>query len=184
MKSLYKILFNNSQQKVLSFLVENIGEEYIEKDIVKHSGVKKSAVNLALHELSKEKIIKRKQIGRSSLYIADNKNNIIKEIKIFQNILEIEPLVEKLKTHSQKVTLFGSSAVGANTKESDVDLFVLTNKLSEVRKIISDSNITEKIQLIIKSPAEMLKINKKKPLLFQEIEKGRVLWEANEDEGI
>ncbi|MDD5464295.1 MAG: nucleotidyltransferase domain-containing protein [Candidatus Moranbacteria bacterium] len=184
MKRLYKLLFNTSQQKVLAFLAENAGDEYQEKEIVKHSGVKKSMVNLVLHELAEEKIIDRRQIGRSSLYSANRKSNIIKEVKILQNILEIESLVYDLKRESQKVVLFGSSANGTNTKESDIDLFVLTNKSAEIRKIISSSSLEEKIQLIIKSPAEMLKINKKKPLLFQEIEKGKILWEVNEDEGI
>ncbi|PIP27856.1 MAG: hypothetical protein COX29_04165 [Candidatus Moranbacteria bacterium CG23_combo_of_CG06-09_8_20_14_all_35_22] len=176
-----EIFFTTSQQKILAFICENVGEEFQEKEISKKTGVKKSAVNLALHLLVKHKLISCRKIGRSSLYSADVKNNLIREMKILLNILALEPLVEKLRLESIRIVLFGSFADGMNKKDSDIDIFVLTNSLNVVRKIINNSEFSEKIQLIVKTPNEMIKINKNKPLLFQEIEKGRVLWEKNED---
>ena len=181
MGAIDKLLFATASQKVLAFLVENAGEEYQEKEIARKAGVKKSAVNLALRELSEDRIINRKKIGRSSLYSADVSNNFIREVKILQNVLMLDALVDKLKKESLKIILFGSFANGMNKKDSDIDLFVLTNGEREVRKEISNSDLAERIQLISKTPGEMLKINKKKPLLFQEIEKGKVLWEINEN---
>ncbi|KKP80170.1 MAG: hypothetical protein A2271_03725 [Candidatus Moranbacteria bacterium RIFOXYA12_FULL_35_19] len=176
-----ELFFTTSQQKILAFICENVGEEFQEKEISKKTGVKKSAVNLALHLLVRNKLISHRKIGRSSLYRADVKNNLIREMKILLNILALEPLVEKLRLESIKIILFGSFASGTNKKDSDIDLFILTNNLKNVRKIINNSFFVEKIQLIAKTPIEMIKINKNKPLLFQEIEKGRVLWEKNED---
>lgn len=184
MNNLHKLLFNTAQQKILAFLAENAGESYQEKEVAKKTVVKKSAVNLALRELFEMKIINRQKIGRSSLYSADAKKNIIREIKVLQNISTIEPLVNKLEEDSQKIVLFGSFADGTNTKDSDIDLFILTNHPTAIRKILNDSALAERIQIITKTPVEMLKINKNKPVLFQEIEKGRVLWEKNEDQGI
>lgn len=181
MNSLNKLLFSTSQQKILAFLAENAGESYQEKEIAKKTGVKKSAVNLALRELFENKIIARQKIGRSSLYSANAKNNIIREIKILQNISALETLINKLTGNSQKIVLFGSFADGTNKNDSDIDLFILTNHPAAIRKILNDSAFAERIQIIAKTPAEMLKINKNKPLLFQEIEKGKVLWETNEN---
>ncbi|MFA6160027.1 MAG: nucleotidyltransferase domain-containing protein [Parcubacteria group bacterium] len=181
MSIIEKIIFTTSQQKALVFLVENTGKEFQEKEIVKKTGVKKSAVNLALRKLSENKIIKCKKIGRTSLYQADSKNNLIREIKVLLNVSKLEPLINKLKSESIKIILFGSFANGTNKKDSDIDLFVLTNNINGVRKIINNSEIAERVQLIVKSPSEMIKINKNKPLLFQEIEKGKVMHEKNED---
>jgi predicted nucleotidyltransferase len=178
------LFFTTSQQKILAFLGENAGEEFQEKEISNETGVKKSATNLALRLLVKLGLISRRRIGRSSLYSADANNNLVREIKIILSILALDPLVKKLKADSAKVVLFGSLATGTNKQDSDIDLFVLTNNPEKIRRIINGSNLAAKIQLIIKTPAEMLKINKNKPLLFQEIEKGRVLWEANENQGI
>ncbi len=177
------ILFSTSQQKTLSFLVEDFSE-YTEKEISQKTGVKKSAVNLALRYLVGCGLIQKRKVGRTALLQADFKNNLTKEIKILKNILEIQPLIEKLKKESFKIILFGSFANGVNSRESDIDLFVLSNKNKEVRRIINNSEFAERAQLILKTSSEMLKINKNKPLLFEEIEKGKVLWEKNEDEGI
>lgn len=179
-----KLFSTVSQQKILFFLAENVEAEFQEKEISARTGVRKSAVNLALRQLVEKKIIQKRKIGRSSLYVADVKNNIIREIKILQNIVTVEPLIGKLKEISQKIILFGSSSDGTNRKNSDIDLFILTNKFTEVLRIANNSSLAEKLQIIAKTPTEMLKINKKKPLLFQEIEKGRVLWEINENQGI
>lgn len=181
MSIIEKIIFTTSRQKVLVFLAENIGEEFQEKEIVKKTGVKKSAVNLALRKLAENKIINYKKIGRTSLYQADGKNNLIREIKTLLNVLKLESLINKLKSESIKIILFGSFANGTNNKDSDIDLFVLSNNANDVRKIINNSEFAEKAQLILKTPAEMIKINKNKPLLFQEIEKGKVMHEKNED---
>lgn len=136
---------------------------------------------MALRKLAENKIINCKKVGRTSLYQADGKNNLIREIKILLNVLRLEPLINKLKSESIKIILFGSFASGTNNKDSDIDLFVLANNANGVRKIINNSEFAEKVQIILKTPAEMIKINKNKPLLFQEIEKGKVMYEKNED---
>jgi predicted nucleotidyltransferase len=177
MKSIQHTIFATSEQKIISFLADNSGKEFTEKEISKASKVKKSAVNLALHRLSANRLISKKTIGRSSLFKIEENNLFAKEIKILQSILTLSDLLEKLKPFSQRIILFGSSAEGRNTKESDIDLFVQTDSPEKVRKVILSSPLREKVQLIAKKPKEILKINKKKPLLFQEIDRGRVLWE-------
>lgn len=180
MHKLSKLLFSTSQQKVLSFLVEDLAE-YTEKEISRNTTVQKSAVNLALRDLVSCGLVQKRKIGRTALLQADFRHNAVREIKILKNILEVQSLIEKLKKESLKIILFGSFASGLNYKESDIDLFVLTNNDRSIRKIINNSEFAERVQLISKTPSELLKINKNKPLLFQEIEKGRVLWEINED---
>ena len=177
---LNKIFFFTSSQRILVFLATHSDEEFTEKEISKQTGVKKSAVNLALRDLAGAGLIIRRKIGRSSLFKADSRENMIREIKILNHIKNLAPLVKKLKKISDKIVLFGSAVDGTDTKTSDIDLFVLSANLKEVRKIVNDSPLSEKIQLIVKSPKEMLSINRQKPLLFSEIEKGRVLWEKNE----
>lgn len=181
MKNIKNTLFATSQQKIISFLAANPGEEFTEKDLSKTTGVKKSAVNLALRKLVENKLVNRKTVGRSSIYRIEESNLVAKEIKVLQSILTMSRLLDKLKPQSQKIILFGSAARGENNKDSDIDLFVQSNNPDQVKKIVFSSSLREKIQLIIKKPGDMLKINKDKPLIFQEIEKGRVLWENHEE---
>lgn len=177
MKNLPKQLFFTVEQKVIKFLSTNADKEYTEKEIGDLTEMKRSSVNLALHSLSEEGIVKKRKVGRTSLYSAGTDHMVIKELKILQNLLSIYSLIEKLKPESQKIILFGSSAKGTNTAESDIDLFVQTNNVDKVREIINSSQFKDKIQLIVKTPKEMLAINNQKPLFFQEIEKGKLIWE-------
>ena len=152
----------------------------MEKEISRRTGVKKSATNLALRNLARADLITRRKIGRSSLFKADISEHLTREIKVLSTTEKISSLIKKLKKTSEKIVLFGSAAAGTNTKDSDIDLFVLTSHSKLARSIVNDSPLAEKIQLICKTPAEMIKINKQKPLVFSEIEKGRILWEKNE----
>lgn len=180
MKNIKKYLFFTATQKALDFLAANTDKQFTEKEISKATGVKKSAVNLALRDLVDEKLIFKKKVGRTSIYNADKGSLLIKEIKILQNVLILYPLIEVLKPESQKIILFGSSAKGENTSESDIDIFVLANNIEQVRKIVNSSKLRNNIQLITKTPKEMLLANRQKPLFYQEIEKGKTLWENYE----
>ncbi len=170
-------IFTTPSQRILVFLANNIDREYSEKEIVEQAGVKKSSANSALRQLSSSGILEKRKIGRNSIYKADGKNNTIRGIKILQNITLISPLVERLKPNSQKVIIFGSRAQGTDTAESDIDIFVQSNNPAAVRKIVDSSELKNRIQLIVKQPKEMLAINDEKPLFFEEINKGKVLWE-------
>jgi predicted nucleotidyltransferase len=177
MNNLSQYIFFTAGQKVIEFLSANADKQYTEKEISDSIRVKRSSINLALHTLNEEGLVSRKKIGRTSLYGADANHIIIKELKTLQNLLLIYPLIEKLKTESQKIILFGSNAKGSNTAESDIDIFVQTNNVRKIREIVDSSQLKNKIQLIVKTPKEMLIINNQKPLFFQEIEKGKLIWE-------
>jgi predicted nucleotidyltransferase len=177
MKNITQHIFFTVKQKILEFLVFNVDKQYTEKEISELIGAKKSSINLALRILSEEGLINRKKMGRTSLYGADENHIIIKELKILQNLLVIHPLIEKLKPESQKIILFGSTSKGTNTAKSDIDIFVQTNNIKKIREIVNSSQLKDKIQLIVKTPKEMLAINNEKPLFFQEIERGKLIWE-------
>ncbi|MDD5013071.1 MAG: nucleotidyltransferase domain-containing protein [Candidatus Pacebacteria bacterium] len=177
MKNIKKHIFTTATQKILDFLIANTDKQSTEKEITEKTGVKKSAVNLALKELVKDGLLEKEKIGRTSVHSLSKDHAIIKELKILQNIIQIYPLVEKIKPLSQKIVLFGSSARGTNTTESDIDIFVQSNNPEEIKRIIDSSELKERIQLIVKMPKEMVVINKEKPLIFQEIDKGRILFD-------
>ena len=173
-----KYLTATSHQKVLSFLLNHPPRSYMEKEIVKATKVSKSAANEALKELAKDKFVLQEKKGRMSFYSIDLNDPVIRRLKSTENVSLLKPLVEQLKKNSQKIILFGSFAEGTNIEESDIDLFILSNQPDNVQKIIQKSPLAEKIQPVIKKPSEFIGLDKKKPLFYQEIERGIILWEA------
>lgn len=177
MKKIKKYLAVTSHQRVLNFLLNHPSRSYVEKEIVKGTGVSKTAVNESLKELAKDELVLREKKGRMSFYSVDLSDPAIRRLKSTENIFLLKSLVEQLKKVSQKIILFGSFAEGTNIEGSDIDLFILSDQSEKVQRAIQRSSLAEKIQPVIKKPSEFINLDKKKPLFYQEIERGIVLWE-------
>jgi len=82
-----------------------------------------------------------------------------------------------LQPFTEKAVLFGSSADGTNTEDSDIDLLVVSNQKADINNVFNKFKSEHKIQLILKSPQEYISLEKKEPIFFAEIEKGTPLWQ-------
>lgn len=178
MNQIKKYLTVTSHQKVLSFLLNHPSCSYMEKEIVKATKISKTAVNEALKELARDKLILQEKKGRMSFCSIDLSDPVIRRLKSTENVSLLKPLVEQLRKVSQKIILFGSFAEGTNIEKSDIDLFILSEQPESVQRIIQKSPLVEKIQPVTKKPSEFIGLDKKKPLFYQEIERGIILWEA------
>jgi len=75
--------------------------------------------------------------------------------------------------------LFGSRADGTYSSNSDFDIFVVTMKTEDVHRIVRKHRLAEMIQLISKTPEQMLIFDKEEPVFRNQIKKGIVLWEQS-----
>lgn len=168
---------STSHQHVLAFLASRPDARYYDAEITKATGLSAGAVNQALRDLAKDGYLIQETKGRMKFYSIDIDNPIIRQFKVLLNIVELNPLVEKLKEYSKRIVLFGSAAKGKNTEESDIDLFVMTNEPEEIRNIIFGDELAEKIQLVVKTPTEYASMSEKEPVFYERVMKGMVLWE-------
>jgi predicted nucleotidyltransferase len=94
----------------------------------------------------------------------------------------VEPLIEELKKISNRIVLYGSCALGTDTSESDLDLFVVSTSKEDVSKVISNFKFPKgyeniHIQSVIKTPIELLEEDESEQAFIEEVERGIVLWE-------
>lgn len=171
------ILNNTSYQQILTFLADMPEKTFYDSEVAKEAGLSVGATNQALKALAKEGYIKQETKGRMKFYSADLSNAIVRQFKVLINVLIIENLIKNLKEVSNKIVLFGSSATGTNIKESDIDLFILANQPKKVLDIINNHPLAEKIQAVIKKPADYLTLKKKDPIFYEEVSKGFLIWE-------
>jgi predicted nucleotidyltransferase len=169
---------NTSQQRILAFLANHPSRSYFDKEVREATELSSGATNQALRELAEEGYIQKEKKGRMSFYSVDLSNPLIRQLKILLNITSIYPLIEKLRDRSVRIILFGSTAQGTNMEDSDIDLFVLTNTPKEVTKLVNDSNLAEKTQLVIKKPVDWAALKNRDPIFYEEVERGLILWEA------
>lgn len=177
MENLKKLVFSTPLLRTLDFLLhqkDEVSDIEITKQIL---GVKRAAVHQALTRLSHMGIIDRIRRGRRCYNILHQSNPWFLPLKITSNLLEIQPLVEELKAHVTRLVLFGSRAQGTNDAGSDFDLFVIATDKPAIVRIIDNSDLADRIQLIVKTEAEMLDLEESEPVFARQIRGGVVLWE-------
>ncbi len=181
--SIRQLLVASGEQKVLNYLVSQ-DDWQTAKEIQKKVGLSKAAVNFALNKLSKLDLVKKDQKGKTYLYRVSSSYPFVvlaKQFKVLDNIIACLPLIEKLKSVSQKIILFGSAARGEDLQESDIDILVVTHNKKKAKDLAEKSLLKRKIQLIAKSPLDFAELEKKAPVFFREVELGIVLWEKEDN---
>lgn len=171
--SLEKLLFFTNPQKVLAFLLAHPSSKFYDREIAKLSGVSRAGANFALRDLAKAGLVQREKKGRMFFYFIDPKDTLICQLKVVQNITLLMPLISKIKKECLRIVLYGSAANGTNQEESDVDLFILSRTKEKI-------SLPFKIQPVIHTPQEWIKIERSNPVFANQIEKGIVLWNSNE----
>jgi len=177
-----KILIATNSQKILSFLVENPGTEFLSKEIQKATKISKAGTNFALNDLVKAKLVKREKRGKVYLYSIDSTSPVTKQLKVLKTIVSLSPLIKKVRNFAKMIILYGSKSRGEDTKDSDIDLFIVTNKPKEVETTIKEEKMSKKIQLTIKTPLKYVEMETTNPTFYKEVERGITLWESKDEQ--
>lgn len=170
------------KQKVLSLLVKFSDQEFYEREVARKLGISAGSANRALNELFSSGVMWRRREGKMYFYSIDSSNAVLIEFKKMVNLMLIEPLVEELKKMSSRVVLYGSCALGTDTSESDMDLFVVSNSKEDVSNVISGFTFPRgfeniHIQPVLRTPVELLEGRESERTFIEEVDRGVILWE-------
>lgn len=165
---------------VFEFFLEDPMREYHEREVVRRTGVSKGSAGKILKLLASLDFLTREEKGRMAIYKLNLKEPTVRQFKILVNIFALKNLLDKLRQFSRKVVLFGSCSQGTDAKESDIDLLIITTEKEWVRKITSEFNQENerKIAPVVVSMNEYVLLRKEDRPLYENIERGVVLWEA------
>jgi len=177
-------LVSTNAQKVLGFLIQSPGKQFLANEIEKAAKVSRAGVNFSLRKLAKEKLVLREKKAKIYLYSVDYNNPVIKQLKVLKITMLLQPLVNKLKALSKKIILFGSCARGENIANSDIDIFILTDSSKAIEEKTKKSNLREKLQPVIRNSTQFIKMEKEERVFFEEIERGITLWESKDESRI
>jgi predicted nucleotidyltransferase len=165
---------------VLEFFLTDPMKEYYGREVSRKTGVSLGSANKILRSLTELEFLTQERKGKLVIYRLNLKEPTVKQFKILINVFSLKTLVSELKFDSKRVMLFGSCSQGTDTKESDVDLLIITNEKEQVRKIINVFSRKQQRQLapIIVDMNEFIKLKKEDKPLYENIERGVALWEA------
>ena len=172
-----KHLYHQKPLKMLSFLSTHPGEVFSADEISKAAKCSKGATNQILRLLLELDILSRERKGNLFLYKLSADNLLLKQFKIFENLLGLQGLVREIQKYCYEIVLFGSRADGSNATKSDIDLFIRTEYKREVRKIISKyETVDVKYQVVIQDPLESVSSEKEDSIFHRQVKKGITLW--------
>lgn len=166
--------------KVLSYLAEHPGKDFLCSEIQKAFSISRAGVYIALGELARQNLVSKIKKGKQLFYSIIYDDSAIKQFKVLKNVLALRPLVSKLKPLSKKIILYGSTSRGENDPTSDIDLFILSQEPEEAKKIIASIKTRQKIQSVIKTPSELADFKGKEKTYYAEVDRGITLWEKKE----
>lgn len=173
------IFIRTVEQRILSLFLANPDKTFYSREVSKKIKTSLGATSNALRLLEKNNVLISERKGKTSLYTLKLPDVFLERFKILNTLLTLEPLVEKLKNVSRRVVLYGSYATGAFISESDLDLFIISEKREEVLKAIANfkANTTFEIKPVIKKQVEWMQFEKGDPEFFAEVNQGITLWE-------
>lgn len=166
--------------KVLSYLVQYPGKEFLNSEIQKATSASRIGVYFALKELVRQGLVSQEKRGKSLFYRVIPDNVTIRQFKVLKNVFALQPIVSKLKPFSRKITLYGSYSRGENYSVSDIDLFIISKDPEATKDAVSTIKTKQKIQAVIKTAAELDSFIENERVFMQEVDRGIVLWEEKE----
>ena len=171
--------FNKNPLLVLSYLSKKKGIFYGRK-IDEDLNINQGSTSIIFKNFEKMGLVESEKVVRTILYSTIGDNPIVKHFRIFENLLEINGLVECLKQYSREILLFGSCARGDDTNNSDIDLFVVSDddNKDKVREIIGDFKISREINPVIVNSLELIDMEENDKVFISEVNKGITLWEG------
>jgi DNA-binding IscR family transcriptional regulator len=167
---------------ILVYLARSPGKQYYQREIARELNSSVGGCHKVLKELRRKGLVKSFKRGKNSYYTINEENPSIKYFKIFTNIQELNDIIEKIKSTSRKIILFGSCAEGMDTLESDIDILVIAEDVEGLRDELLGKFVNgRRIRPIIKAPHEYMKLKNRDRALYNEIEGGLVLWRKSDE---
>ncbi len=173
-------MLKESELKILDHLsLSSEGKGFISQ-IARDIGMSKGEVSKAVKLLKQGGLVRSQLNGRNVVCFVDRNSPVVARLRTAFNLLEIIPKIEPLQKYAAKVVLFGSCAQGADTMDSDIDLFVIARDKEKVTGMTQKIRLSRPVQWVIKTPQEYVIFNNKEKVFAEEIARGIVLWEAYE----
>lgn len=177
-----EFFYNRNPMKVLSYLSKNKNDEFLYgSKIAEEIGVNQGGTSIALKKFKEMGIVNSENVGKTLVYQIKKENPLVKAFRVFENLFELNELIERMKQNSRKIILFGSCATGEDDKDSDIDIFIVTDDKEKVSEEISTYKSDRKISPVIVTPLELCEMNEKEKVFLHEIETGIEVWGGVDD---
>lgn len=133
-----KLNWTKLQKKILSFLFENVGEKFTQREISRQVNSSPTAIGKALTQLIEERLVKKSEDKNLTypLIELNLENEFVFKLKRVENLrtIYLSGLLGFLEDNfpGKTIVLFGSYSKGEDVFDSDIDIAILETKEKEL----------------------------------------------------
>lgn len=176
---LKKVTFTPVTIQILEFLAQDPNSSFHSRDVARSARVSSGAASLTLRKLQRAQLLSMEKKGKMKFYRVDLSNPVSRQFKVLFNLQALGGLLEALKEDTDRAILFGSCAEGTDAKDSDMDLFILTQDDARVKDILRmfRNKLHRNLSPIIVDGESLTRLRKEDKALHESISRGIILWQ-------
>lgn len=173
-------VFSRSVLLLILYLGRRYRNGYYVRELAREVGIGVGSASESLRFLEEVGFVSVEERGRLRIYKADMGSFLLQEFKVLFTLLELNPLISCLKDESSLIILFGSCAVGEDTVDSDIDIFIeAKNKKLVAETIDSFQKKSERqVSPLIMNSYEFRELKAKDKPLYERIINGKIIHEV------
>ena len=176
---MFKIMnvFSIPSIEIIRYLGRRYRDGYYVREISRNLGISLGSASQSLRTLEEAGLVSKEHKGRLVIYRANMQHFLLREFKILLTLMEIDPIILRLKEVSTRIILFGSCAAGEDTIESDIDIFIESDIKREVAMLHDryQEEFSRKISPVILDASEFRNLEVKDRPLYERINMGKVI---------
>ncbi len=168
-----------TELSILRLFFDDPIENFHIREVARKSDVSHMTARKYLHRFVREGLLVQHKSKLYPTFVADTSNPKYLNLKRFYNLerLRESNIISDLEQFYDypTIVLFGSYAQIYNTKESDIDIFIVTNIEKEFSTNTYEKILQRKINLLVCSEKECIRMKAKSPELINNICNGITL---------
>lgn len=167
--------FSKERERIIEFVLDNPTKKIKVRELAKQLKLSPAHISRTLKLLTKNNILKNNEVDLTNPYV--------KGLKIFFNIKKLidKEVIKKLKKiETLSAGVYGSWASGTNYEDSDLDIWIKTDKHHGEMKIAAVSNEIRKtlernVQILVLTPERIERLKRGDPIFYYSLTFGSII---------
>jgi len=168
-------LLSEKKNRILEFIMDNPTKEIKIRELARELGVSHAYISKILKILISYKMLKNNKVDLSNPYV--------RALKIFFNVKKLveKDVIKRLKElKATSAGIYGSWANGTNNEDSDLDIWIKTDKQIDEMKVASILNkirrvIGKNVQILVLTKERIEKLKKEDPIFYYSLVFGSII---------
>ena len=176
-KKLINALMEKNSLRLLKVFLFKPGAQMYQNEVIRMSGLSKNTGMKLLDLFARHGMLNESRKGNLKLFSLIETHPAVIQLKVLIDVSELYEALNKFSGKEFEVYLFGSSARGEDTEDSDIDLLIIGKISNETLGKLEASvrnQLNRDVNPIIKNPYEYSKLYQTDKAFYENLERDKI----------